>query len=187
MALRRGHPVYFVVFSRDPVAGQTILDVTAAEAVFLQTVLERHPRAPKPVVIGNCQGGWATMMLASAAPDRVGALVLNGAPLSYWAGERGKNPMRYLGGLAGGSWPALLLADLGNGKFDGANLVMNSESLSPGNTWFRKYADVYLEADTEAERFLEFERWSGGFFLRNREEIRWIVGKLFIGNRFSAG
>lgn len=187
VALRRGHPVYFVIFSRDPVEGQTILDVTAAEAVFLQTVLERHPRAPKPVVIGNCQGGWATMMLASAAPDRVGALVLNGAPLSYWAGERGKNPMRYLGGLAGGSWPALLLADLGNGRFDGANLVMNFESLSPGNTWFRKYADVYLKADTEAERFLEFERWWGGFFLMNREEIRWIVGNLFIGNRFSAG
>lgn len=127
------------------------------------------------------------MMLASAPPDRVGALVLNGAPLSYWAGERGKNPMRYLGGLAGGSWPALLLADLGNGKFDGANLVMNFESLSPGNTWFRKYADIYLKADTEAERFLEFERWWGGFFLMNREEIRWIVGNLFIGNRFSAG
>lgn len=187
VALRRGHPVYFVIFSREPVEGQTILDVTAAEAVFLQTVIERHPRAPKPVVIGNCQGGWATMMLASAAPDRVGALVLNGAPLSYWAGERGKNPMRYLGGLVGGSWPALLLADLGNGKFDGANLVLNFESLSPGNTWFRKYADVYLKADTEADRFLEFDRWWGGFFLLNREEIQWIVSNLFIGNRFSAG
>lgn len=187
VALRRGHPVYFVIFSRDPVEGQTILDVTAAEAVFLQTVIERHPMAPKPVVIGNCQGGWATMLVASAAPDRVGALVLNGAPLSYWAGERGKNPMRYLGGLVGGSWPALMLADLGNGKFDGANLVMNFESLSPGNTWFRKYADVYLRADTEAERFLEFDRWWGGFFLLNREEMRWIVGNLFIGNRFSAG
>jgi len=187
VALRRGHPVYFVIFYRDPVEGQTILDVTSAEALFLRHVCERHPDAPKPVVIGNCQGGWATMMLGAAAPDQVGALVLNGAPLSYWAGERGKNPMRYLGGLAGGSWPALLMADLGNGRFDGAGLVMNFESLSPGNTWFRKYFDVYARADTERDRFLEFERWWGGFFLMNSDEIRWIVSNLFIGNRFSSG
>lgn len=187
VAVRRGHPVYFVVFYRDPVPGQTILDVTAAESLFLKHIGEAHPDAPKAVVIGNCQGGWATMMLGALAPERVGALVLNGAPLSYWAGERGKNPMRYLGGLVGGSWPSAMLADLGNGKFDGANLVMNFESLSPGNTWFRKYFDVYAKADTEAERFLEFERWWGGFFLMNADEIRWIVDNLFIGNRFSAG
>ena len=48
------------------------------------------------------------MMLAAAQPDLAGALVLNGAPLSYWAGERGRNPMRYLGGLMGGSWVGLL-------------------------------------------------------------------------------
>ena len=80
------------------------------------------------MVIGNCQGGWAVMMLGASQPELTGALVLNGAPLSYWAGERGRNPMRYLGGLAGGSWPAALMADLGNGKFDGAGLVLNFEA-----------------------------------------------------------
>jgi len=187
VALRRGHPVYFVIFFRDPEPGQTVLDITAAETAFLRTVHERHPDAPKPVVIGNCQGGWAVMMLAASQPDLAGALVLNGAPLSYWAGERGRNPMRYLGGLAGGSWPAALLADLGNGKFDGANLVLNFEALSPGNTWFRKYFNLYEKVDTETERFLEFERWWGGYFLMNRDEIRWIVENLFIGNRFASG
>jgi pimeloyl-ACP methyl ester carboxylesterase len=187
VALRRGHPVYFVIFFRDPEKGQTILDVTAAEATFLTRIAEDHPQAPKPVVIGNCQGGWASMMLGASAPDAVGALVLNGAPLSYWAGEKGRNPMRYLGGLAGGGWPASLMADLGNGKFDGASLVSNFESLSPGNTWFRKYFDLYAKVDTESERFLEFERWWGGYFLMTRDEIRWIVDNLFIGNRFSTG
>jgi hypothetical protein len=95
--------------------------------------------------------------------------------------------MRYLGGLAGGSWPAALLADLGNGKFDGANLGLNFESLSPGNTWFRKYWNLYEKVDTEAPRFLEFDRWWGGFFLMNREEILWIVENLFIGDRFARG
>ncbi|WP_198374856.1 DUF3141 domain-containing protein [Neoroseomonas rubea] len=187
VALRRGHPVYFVIFFREPEKGQTILDVTAAEATFLTRIAEDHPKAPKPVVIGNCQGGWATMMLGAAAPDAVGALVLNGAPLSYWAGEKGRNPMRYLGGLAGGGWPAALMADLGNGKFDGASLVANFESLSPGNTWFKKYFDLYSKVDSEADRFLEFERWWGGYFLMTSDEIRWIVDNLFIGNRFSSG
>lgn len=187
IALRRGHPVYFVIFFRDPEPGQTILDITAAETAFLRRVHDLHPDAPKPVVIGNCQGGWAVMMLGASQPELTGALVLNGAPLSYWAGERGRNPMRYLGGLAGGSWPAALLADLGNGRFDGANLVLNFESLSPGNTWFRKYFNLYEKVDTEAPRFLEFERWWGGYFLMNREEIRWIVENLFIGDRFARG
>jgi pimeloyl-ACP methyl ester carboxylesterase len=187
VALRRGHPVYFVIFFRDPEPKQTILDITAAERTFLRKVHDLHPAAPKPVVIGNCQGGWAVMMLGASDPELMGPLVLNGAPLSYWAGERGRNPMRYMGGLAGGSWPATLMADLGNGRFDGANLVLNFESLSPANTWFRKYWNLYEHADTEAERFLEFERWWGGFFLMNRDEIRWIVENLFIGDRFARG
>ena len=187
VALRRGHPVYFVIFFRDPEPGQTILDITAAERVFLEKVAELHPDAAKPVVIGNCQGGWAVMMLGATSPELTGPLVLNGAPLSYWAGERGRNPMRYLGGLAGGSWPAALMADLGAGRFDGANLVMNFEALSPGNTWFRKYWSLYESPDSEAKRFLEFERWWGGFFLMNRDEIRWIVENLFIGARFARG
>ncbi|WP_237213859.1 DUF3141 domain-containing protein [Falsiroseomonas oryziterrae] len=187
VALRRGHPVYFVIFFKDPEPGQTILDITAAERAFLRKVHDLHPDAPKPVVIGNCQGGWAVMMLGASDPELMGPLVLNGAPLSYWAGEKGRNPMRYTGGLAGGSWPAALLADLGNGRFDGANLVLNFEGLSPGNTWFKKYWTVYERADSEPERFLEFERWWGGYYLMNRDEIRWIVENLFIGDRFARG
>jgi pimeloyl-ACP methyl ester carboxylesterase/tellurite resistance protein len=187
VALRRGHPVYFVIFFRDPEPGQTILDITEAEAIFLRRIHELHPEAQRPVVIGNCQGGWAVMMLGASEPELTGPLVLNGAPLSYWAGERGRNPMRYTGGLAGGSWPAALLADLGNGTFDGANLVSNFESLSPGNTKFRKYYNLYENVDSEAERFLEFERWWGGYFLMTRDEIRWIVENLFIGDKFARG
>ena len=108
VALRAGHPVYFVIFFPNPEPGQTILDVCLAEQVFARAVAERHPNAPKPVIEGNCQGGWAVMMLAASQPDITGPIVINGAPLSYWAGVTGKNPMRYTGGLSGGSWGALL-------------------------------------------------------------------------------
>lgn len=187
IALKAGHPCYFVMFFPQPVAGQTIECVTLAERLFLQKVNERHPKASKPFVIGNCQGGWALMILASLAPDSVGPILLAGSPISYWAGVEGKHPMRYMGGLQGGTWAASLAGDLGNGKFDGAHLVNNFEKLDPANTYWKKPYGLYSSIDTGRERFLEFERWWGGHFLLNKEEMEWISQNLFVGNKLSAG
>jgi pimeloyl-ACP methyl ester carboxylesterase len=187
VALKAGHPVYFVVFYPDPEPGQTLADVTDAEAEFVRIVAERHPESAKPVLVGNCQGGWAVMMLAAARPDMTGPLVINGAPMSYWAGNDGDNPMRYAGGLVGGAWLSLLASDLGGGKFDGAHLVQNFENLNPANTLWDKYYRLFDDIDCEAPRFLEFERWWGGFYLMNEEEIRWVVNNLFIGNKLAQG
>jgi pimeloyl-ACP methyl ester carboxylesterase len=191
VALRAGHPVYFVVFFRDPEPGQTLLDVCAAEQKFVKKVRELHPGSPKPAIIGNCQGGWAAMMLASSDSDDTGPVVINGAPMSYWSGAwaegEGDNPMRYAGGILGGTWLASLTADLGNGRFDGAHLVQNFENLNPANTFWDKYRHLYANIDTEPPRFLEFERWWGGYYLMNREEIEWITRNLFIGNKLWSG
>ena len=186
-AIHQGHPTYFVTFTRLPAPDQTLADVTAAEADFVREVRRRHPDSPKPVIIGNCQGGWASMLLAATNPDITGPVVANGAPLSYWAGEKGKNPMRYLGGLVGGATTVKALSDLGNGLFDGANLVFNFERLSPSNTWWGKYYNLWDKIDTEVPRFLGFERWWGSFYYMTREEISWIVENLFIGNRLGRG
>jgi pimeloyl-ACP methyl ester carboxylesterase len=191
VALQFGYPVYFVIFFPEPEPGQTILDVSAAEAKFLETVVKRHPDSPKPTIYGNCQGGWASMMIAANDPDKVGSIVINGAPMSYWSGSwsegEGENPMRYSGGLLGGSWLSLFASDMGNGKFDGAYLVENFENLNPANTFWNKYHNVWKNIDTERERFLEFEKWWGGYFLMNEEEIRWIVDNLFVGNKLARG
>ena len=187
VALAAGHPCYFIGFLPDPMPGQTIEDVTRAEARFLQRVIELHPEADgKPCVIGNCQGGWAVMMLAALYPELVGPLVIAGAPLSYWAGVHGKNPMRYTGGLLGGSWLTALAGDIGHGQFDGAWLVSNFEGLDPANTLWKKPYNVYAKVDTEGPRFLEFEKWWGGHVMLNAEEIQFIVDKLFIGNKLSS-
>jgi pimeloyl-ACP methyl ester carboxylesterase len=187
VALKAGHPVYFVIFFPEPVPGQTLADVSRAEAEFLRIIGERHSKTRKPVVIGNCQGGWASMLVGAIEPDLVGPIVINGAPMSYWAGNDGENPMRYAGGILGGTWPALLSSDLGAGTFDGANLVENFEYLNPANTYFDKHYTLFSKIDTEPERFLEFERWWGGFFLMDRQEIKWIVENLFVGNNLSEG
>jgi pimeloyl-ACP methyl ester carboxylesterase len=191
VAMREGHPVYFVIFFREPEPGQTLIDVCAAEQTFVRRVRQLHPQSPKPAIVGNCQGGWAAMMVAASGPDDTGPIVINGAPMSYWGGAwaegEGDNPMRYAGGLLGGTWLSSFLADRGAGIFDGAYLVENFENLNPANTFWDKYYHLYANVDTEGPRFLEFERWWGGFFLMNREEIEWITRNLFVGNKLWKG
>ncbi|MCP3410245.1 DUF3141 domain-containing protein [Bradyrhizobium sp. CCGB01] len=188
VAMNAGHPCYFIGFLPEPMPGQTIERVAHAEALFIEKVISRHPDADgKPCVIGNCQAGWAVMILASLRPELFGPLIIAGAPLAYWAGVHGKYPMRYSGGLLGGSWLTALAGDLGAGKFDGAWLVQNFENQNPSNTLWTKQYNVYSKVDTEADRYLEFERWWGGHVNLNAEEIQFIVDELFIGNNLAAG
>jgi hypothetical protein len=95
--------------------------------------------------------------------------------------------MRYLGGLLGGTWLTSLAGDLGDGIFDGANLVANFESLHPDNTYWKKIYNVYSKIDTEPPRFLEFEKWWGSPVLLNAEEMQSIADQLFVGNKLVSG
>jgi hypothetical protein len=188
VALKAGHPCYFIGFLPDPMPGQTIEDIARAEAIFLEKVAALHPEADgKPCVIGNCQAGWAVMMLAAIRPELFGPIIIAGSPLSYWGGVHGKYPMRYSGGLLGGSWLTALTGDLGHGKFDGAWLVQNFENQNPANTLWTKQYTLYSKIDTEAPRYLGFEKWWGGHVNLNAEEIQFIVDELFVGNNLAAG
>jgi len=188
VAMAAGHPAYLIGFAPDPMPGQTIEDIMDTEAVFLEKVIALHPRAEgKPCVVGNCQGGWSVLLVAGIRPELFGPIIVAGSPLSYWAGVEGENPMRYTGGLAGGSWMTALASDLGNGKFDGGMLVENFENLNPSNTlWTKKY-NLWANVDTEGPRFIEFEKWWGQHVNLNAEEIQWIVDELFVGNNLAAG
>ena len=182
-ALKAGHPCYFVGFLPDPVPGQTVEDVMRAEAAFVRKVGELHPGSRgKPAVIGNCQAGWQILMAAAVWPELFGPIIVAGAPLSYWAGD---NPMRYAGGLTGGSWLTALTSDLGAGRFDGAWLVQNFENLDPANTLWSKQYNLYANVDTEGPRYLQFEKYWGGHVFLNDVEIQYIVDNLFIGNKLS--
>ncbi len=188
VAMAAGHPCYFIGFLPDPVPGQTISDIAKVEGAFLEKVASLHPEADgKPCVIGNCQAGWAVMMLAAVRPELFGPIILAGSPLSYWQGVHGKYPMRYSGGLLGGSWLTALTGDLGGSIFDGAWLVQNFENQNPANTLWSKQYNLYSKIDTEVERYLSFERWWGVHVNLNAEEIQFIVDELFVGNKLAAG
>ncbi len=188
VALSAGHPCYFVGFRPRPEPGQTIEHVVRAIVAFTEEVGSRHAKADgKPVAIGNCQAGWALMMAAAIRPEVFGPLIIAGTPLSYWAGVTGRAPMRYLGGMLGGSWLTALTGDLGAGTFDGAWLVTNFESGNPANTFWTKQYEVWADVDHAASRYLGFEKWWGGHVTLNAEEMQFIVDELFVGNRLATG
>ena len=58
---------------------------------------------------------------------------------------------------------------------------------NPSNTLWSKQHNLYSKVDTEAPRYLEFERWWGGHVNLNAEEIQFIVDELFIGNNLATG
>ncbi|MBO9332982.1 3-hydroxyalkanoate synthetase [Achromobacter pulmonis] len=182
-ALAAGHPCYFVGFLPNPVPGQTVEDVMRAEAAFLRRVAELHPDSQgKPAVIGNCQAGWQILMTAAVWPELFGPIIVAGTPVSYWGGD---NPMRYAGGLMGGSWMTALTGDTGAGRFDGAWLVQNFENLDPANTLWTKQYHLYANIDTEGPRYIGFEKYWGGHVFLNDVEMQYIVDNLFIGNKLS--
>jgi len=186
MALQLRHPVYFVIFFPDPCPGQALADVHHALRRFVAEVGARHAGQP-PVLYGNCQAGWAVVLLSADCVGTAGPAVLNGSPLSYWAGAPEVNPMRLAGGLGGGAWAAHFIADLADGTFDGAWLAQNFEQLNPANTLWQKNYDLFAGIDTERERFLQFERWWSGYYRLSREEIVSLVENLFVGNKLEQG
>jgi len=186
MAMAEGHPVYFVIFFPEPNPEQTLEDVLLALRRFVEEVAARHDGAA-PVLYGNCQAGWAVTLLAAHCEGLAGPVVLNGSPLSYWAGEEEVNPMRVSGGLLGGAWLTHLTADLGDGLFDGAWLAQNFENLKPEKAIWEKYANLFANVDTERDRFLDFERWWNGFYTLSRPEIMSITQNLFIANQLENG
>jgi len=185
IALQLGHPTYFAIFYPEPCPGQTLADVIHSLRAFAEEVAKRHGTAP--VLYGNCQGGWAVALLAADCQGLDGPAVLNGSPLSYWAGEEDVNPGRLAGGLLGGAWLTHFVADLGGGRFDGAWLVHNFENLKPAHTWWQKNYQLFAHVDTERERFLDFERWWSSYYFLSREEMLAIVENLFVGNRLEQG
>lgn len=186
VAMMEGHAVYFASFFPEPCFEQDITDVLHALRQFVEEISRRHD-GMMPVLYGNCQAGWLIALLCADCAGLAGPAVLNGSPLSYWAGEDQINPMRLSGGLLGGSWIVHWLADTNQGLFDGAWLVQNFENLNPAHTLWEKNYKLFSEIDTESERFLEFERWWTGYFQFSRQEIISTVEDLFIGDQLEKG
>ena len=188
VALHDGHPVYFLVFRPHPERGQTLADVMRAEAAFVKEIGRRHPKSPKPIIVGNCQGGWATMVLAAANPDITGPLVdqRRAARLLVRAGSARTRCATTADCSAGSRRHCCCRTSATANSTAPISSPISSCSI-PSRNLFGKYYDLFADIDGGRESFLEFERWWGGFHFMKEAEIRWIVEQLFIGNRLSRG
>ena len=72
-------------------------------------------------------------------------------------------------------------------SFDGAWLVQNFENLNPANTLWTKQYNLFSKIDTEAPRYLEFEKYWDAHVRLTGDEMQFIVDKLFVGNKLASG
>ncbi|MGM0609206.1 MAG: DUF3141 domain-containing protein [Candidatus Muiribacteriota bacterium] len=186
IALKNGHPVYYVVYEPEPIYGQTVKDIYNAKILFLEKVNKLHPKAPRPAIIGNCQAGCSAVILSAIRSDLTGPLLLSGTALSFWSGVDGGGPLRYKAGLLGGSWFNSFLTDLGDGLFDGAHFIQNFKNTDPV-AQFKEFLDLFHSIDTNVKTFLISEILKGSFYFFNDEEINFIISELFVRNKLIQG
>lgn len=185
--LELGYEVYWVIFTREPEPGQTIPDTFEAIRTFIELISERHPHPRGPILVANCQAGWATFFTKLRHRELKFALIPVASPLSYWAGNRWSVSTRPYAGLSGGALIPAFLSDLGNGEFDGALLAGNFETHSLTNTAFAKLMRALMKVDVERLKFLQMEKWWNWYTRLNKEEILWVLMNLFIGNKPERG
>ena len=186
---RAGHPCYFVGFLPDPCRARPSRMSAGPRRCSSRRWARCHPEAEgKPVLIGNCQAGWQIMMMSgdpagSRRPDpagRLAAFLLGRRPRQEPDALSRRRAGRHLADLAGRrSRPTA--------SSTAPTWVANFENLDPANTFWKKTYNVYSKVDTEAPRFLEFEKWWGSPVLLNADEMQSIADELFVGNKLASG
>ena len=187
VALRDGHPVYFACVLRATGTGPDARRRLRGGSEVLRTHRERHSkigRAARDRQLPRRLGGDDPRR---HHPDLTGPIVIAGAPLSYWSGAFGKNPLRYFGGLGGGAVPASLAADLGAGKFDGAGLVSISSSSTRPRRGGGNITTCFPTSMGKRKTFSRSRNGGPASISSSESEIRWIVENLFVGNKLTRG
>ena len=138
VAMRAGHPCYFVGFTPDPMPGKPS-KTSCVQAVFLEKVIALHPDAEgKPCVIGNCQAGWAVMMLAAVRPELFGPIIVPGSPLVLLGGVKAKIRCATAAVCWAEAGSPRSAATWAQENSTGHALVGNFENLDPANTYWKK-------------------------------------------------
>ncbi|OYY60678.1 MAG: esterase [Burkholderiales bacterium 28-67-8] len=94
-------------------------------------------------LIGLCQGGWVSAMLAARFPDKINSLVLAGAPIDTDAGD---GPITRMVHRSPASFYEELVA-LGGGLLKGKYMLQGWKNMHPEQSYFQDHVDLYEHID----------------------------------------
>ena len=136
-------------------------------------------------LVGLCQGGWVSTMLAARFPEKVNALVLAGAPIDTDAGNGSirkmvhASPMSFYEELVG----------MGGGLMKGKFMLQGWKNMHPEQHYMQDHIDLYEHID-DAHYLAKqeaFERWyENPIDLPGRWYLQ-VIEQLFKENRFAKG
>ncbi len=94
-------------------------------------------------LVGLCQGGWVSAMVAARFPDKVNSLVLAGAPIDT---DSGNGPIKRLAHQSPMSFYEELVA-LGGGLMKGKFMLQGWKNMHPAQHYIQDQIDLYEHID----------------------------------------
>lgn len=136
-------------------------------------------------LVGLCQGGWVSTMIAARFPDKVNALVLAGSPIDTDAGD---GPLKKMVHQYPTSFYEELVA-LGGGLMRGKFMLQGWKNMHPEEHYIHEHVDLYEHIDDPVylAKKETFEAWyENPIDLPGRWYLQAIT-QLFKENRLAKG
>ena len=136
-------------------------------------------------LVGLCQGGWTSAMIAARFPDKVNALVLAGSPIDTDAGNGAITRMVHESPLSFYQE----LVTLGGGLMKGKFMLQGWKNMNPVERYALDYIDLYEHIDDPAylAKLEAFESWyENPIDLPGRWYLQ-VIQQLFQENRLAKG
>ena len=136
-------------------------------------------------LVGLCQGGWVSAMVAARFPDKVNALVLAGAPIDTDAGD---GPIKRMVHASPISFYEELVG-LGDGLMLGKFMLQGWKNMHPEQHYIQDHIDLYEHIDDPAYLAKE-EAFNSWYENPDRFPGRWylqVITQLFKENRLAKG
>ena len=136
-------------------------------------------------LVGLCQGGWVSAMIAARFPDKVNSLVLAGAPIDTDAGD---GPIKRMAHESQMSFYEELVG-LGGGLMKGKFMLQGWKNMHPEQHYIQDQIDLYEHIDDPA--YLKKEETFNSWY-ENPIDLpgRWylqVMSQLFKQNRLAKG
>lgn len=136
-------------------------------------------------LVGLCQGGWVSAMIAARFPDKVNSLVLAGAPIDT---DAGNGPITRMVHESPSSFFEELV-ELGGGLMKGKFMLQGWKNMHPEKHYVLDQIDLYEHIDDPAYVAKEeaFESWyENPIDLPGRWYLQ-VINQLFKENRLATG